>query len=80
MQESTTRNFIGNARAALDDGNLQQALGTMKTGFVEKRRQARARLPEFDDIRDQAREIKNHSGFIPATVSGTMHHHGRQTT
>ena len=61
MQESRTRNFIGNAREALDDGNLQQALDKMKSGFVERRLEARARLPEFDDIRDQAREIKNHT-------------------
>ena len=61
MQESTTRHFIDNARKALDDENLQVALTKMKTGIVDRRSEARARLPEFDDIRDRAREIKDHT-------------------
>ena len=61
MQESRTQNFNENAREALDDSNLQQALEKMKSGFVVRRSEARARLPEFDDIRDQAREIKDHT-------------------
>ncbi len=61
MQESRTQNFNENAREALDDTNLQQALEKMKSGFVVRRSEARARLPEFDDIRDQAREIKDHT-------------------
>ena len=58
MQESNTRQFIDNARQALEDENLQVALTKMKTGFVDRRSEARARLPEFDEIRDRAREIK----------------------
>ena len=61
MQEATTRHFINNARKALDDENLQVALTKMKTGFVDRRSEARARLPEFDEIRDRAREIKDHT-------------------
>ena len=61
MQEATTRQFIDNARQALEDENLQVALAKMKTGFVDRRSEARARLPEFDEIRDWAREIKDHS-------------------
>ena len=61
MQEVKTGRFIDNARKALDDGNLQVALTKMKTGFVDRRSEARNRLPEFDQIRDQARDIKNHT-------------------
>ena len=61
MQEPTARQFINNARQALGDENLQVALTKMKTGFVERRSEARARLPEFDEIRDWAREIKDHT-------------------
>jgi len=59
--EPRTRNFKDNSRKALDDANLQVALGKMKVGFVEKRARARAGLPEFDALRDQARDIKNHT-------------------
>ncbi len=53
--------FKNNAREALVDENLQSALGKMRTGFTSKRAEARARLPEFDDLRDQARDIKDHT-------------------
>ena len=58
--QSTTRNFKNNAHDAMEDGNLQQALSKMKVGFVERRRDAAERLPEFEALRDQARDIKNH--------------------
>ena len=61
MQEVKTGRFIDNARKALGDGNLQVALTKMKTGFVDRRSEARDHLPEFDQIRDQARDIKNHT-------------------
>jgi len=58
--ESTTRQFKDNARGALADAQLQDALKKLGQGFPLKRLQAAARLPEFEDLRDQAREIKNH--------------------
>ncbi|MEE2689212.1 MAG: LutB/LldF family L-lactate oxidation iron-sulfur protein [Pseudomonadota bacterium] len=61
MQKPTTRKFIENAKQALNDENLQVALTKMKSGFVDRRSEARARLPEFDNIRERAREIKNHT-------------------
>ena len=61
MQKPTTRKFIENAKQALNDENLQFALTKMKSGFVDRRSEARARLPEFDNIRERAREIKNHT-------------------
>ncbi|TCK07414.1 LutB/LldF family L-lactate oxidation iron-sulfur protein [Marinobacterium mangrovicola] len=52
--------FKQNARIALEDVNLQRALGNLKAGFPQKRAAAVARLPEFDQLRDEARDLKNH--------------------
>lgn len=52
--------FKENARIALKDVGLQKALGNLKAGFPVKRAAAVERLPEFEDLRDQARDLKNH--------------------
>jgi L-lactate dehydrogenase complex protein LldF len=59
--EVTTARFKENAVRALADGKLQAALGKMAQGFPLKRLQAVARLPEFEALRDQARDIKDHA-------------------
>ena len=59
--KSTARHFKDNARDALADAGLQSALGKMETGFVVNRANAAARLPEFEALRDQGRDIKNHT-------------------
>jgi L-lactate dehydrogenase complex protein LldF len=56
----TSPAFKQNARAALADAQLQRAL-SKGLGFVERRRLAAERLPEFDALRDAARDIKNHT-------------------
>jgi L-lactate dehydrogenase complex protein LldF len=56
----TTPAFKDNARRALDDAPLQKALGNVRAGFIDKRAAAAARLPEFEALRDSARDIKNH--------------------
>ena len=48
-------------RKALADAELQRALLNVKRGFVLKRAAARARLPEFDTLREEARAIKDHT-------------------
>ena len=58
--KATSRNFADNAHRAMQDPNLQQALGKMKVGFVERRAAAAEKMPEFEDLRDQARDIKDH--------------------
>jgi L-lactate dehydrogenase complex protein LldF len=58
--QATARSFKENADHALADASLQKALGFIKRGFVEKRAAAAARLPEFEALRDQARDIKDH--------------------
>ncbi|RED51376.1 LutB/LldF family L-lactate oxidation iron-sulfur protein [Aestuariispira insulae] len=58
--EPKSRNFEENAHQAMKNPQLQTALAKMKVGFVERRAAAADRLPEFDALRDQARDIKNH--------------------
>src|SRR5580700_5983742 len=55
------QHFKANAHRALADAQLQKALGNLRAGFMAKRRDAVARLPEFDALRDSARDIKNHT-------------------
>jgi L-lactate dehydrogenase complex protein LldF len=56
----TSPQFKDNARGALADAQLQRAL-SKGLGFVERRRLAAERLPEFDALRDAARDIKDHT-------------------
>ena len=57
----TTESFKQNARVALHDPQLQRALAGLPTGLVANRAAARARLPEFEDLRDIGRDIKDHT-------------------
>jgi L-lactate dehydrogenase complex protein LldF len=59
--QATSHSFKANAKRALSDEQLRQALDKMKSGFIVKRRAAADKLPEFDALRDQARDIKNHT-------------------
>jgi len=53
--------FSTNARLALDDTKLQQALGKLQGDFRRDRASMLSRLPEFEALRDQARTIKDHA-------------------
>jgi L-lactate dehydrogenase complex protein LldF len=55
------QNFKAGAAHALADPALQRALQNVKRGFVDKRRAARAGLPEFEALREEARAIKDHT-------------------
>ena len=59
--EVTSPAFKSNAGDALRDAELQKALGHIKVGFIQRRADAAARLPEFEALRDRAREIKDHT-------------------
>ncbi|MDZ4791583.1 MAG: LutB/LldF family L-lactate oxidation iron-sulfur protein [Hyphomicrobiales bacterium] len=59
--EQTSHAFKESAAAALVDEQLQRALGNVRRGFVAKRAKAREALPEFDALKRQAREIKDHT-------------------
>ncbi len=58
--QPTSRNFKRNAHAALADGQLQKALGHVRVNFIERRATAAGKLPEFEALRDSARDIKDH--------------------
>ena len=53
--------FKENARAALADPMLQAAMNQVGGGLAGRRKIAREALPEFDALRDTARDIKNHT-------------------
>src|SRR5882672_757386 len=57
----TSPAFKENAREALGDPQLQSSLHGIETGIVDRRRAVVAGLPEFDALRDSARDIKNHT-------------------
>jgi len=57
----TSPRFKSNAHEALNDAQLQRALGKVESGFINKRRQVADNLPEFDALRDLARDIKDHT-------------------
>ncbi len=58
--ESTSHAFKAQARDALADERLQRALQNLRPAFVDNQGLAIARLPEFDALRDEARDIKDH--------------------
>jgi len=53
--------FPDNARRAIADPVLRAALDKLQTEYRSDRDAMRARLPEFDALRDQARAIKDHA-------------------
>ncbi|MBX6745461.1 MAG: lactate utilization protein, partial [Acetobacteraceae bacterium] len=57
----TSPAFKENARRAMRDAGLQKALGKAKGAFLERRAAAVAALPEFEQLRDIGRDIKNHT-------------------
>ncbi len=59
--QPTSHDFKSNARTALADRQLQEALSGIPGGLVAQRRAARDRLPEFDDLRDYGRDLRNHA-------------------
>ncbi|MCB1526010.1 MAG: lactate utilization protein, partial [Rhodoblastus sp.] len=57
----TTPHFKDNAHKALHDPQLQEAMGKLRVGFTAARQIAVSKLPEFEALRDSARDIKNHT-------------------
>lgn len=56
-----SQSFKENARDALDNKTLQKALRNVRGNFINKRKKAVDELPEFDELRDSARDIKDHT-------------------
>jgi L-lactate dehydrogenase complex protein LldF len=61
MHVPTSSAFKENAHRALGDASLQRALARSGTSFIARRASAVANLPEFEQLRDAARDIKNHT-------------------
>ena len=61
MHVATSSAFKDNAHRALADTGLQRALARSGTSFIARRAAAVANLPEFEALRDTARDIKNHT-------------------
>ncbi len=57
----TSQTFPSRATVALKNTDLQRAMAKAKGGFVDKRRLAIEALPEFEQLRSAAREIKEHT-------------------
>jgi L-lactate dehydrogenase complex protein LldF len=61
VTQATSPEFKNNAKAALADAELQNALKFVEVNFVARRRDVVDRLPEFDALRDSGRDIKDHT-------------------
>ncbi len=57
---STSPQFKSNVQQALHDTQLQKALANVRHTVIDRRAVAAAALPEFEELRDQARDIRNH--------------------
>lgn len=59
--DASPQSFKEGASRALADAKLQRALLNVKRGFIAKRALAKSKLPEFDQLRDEGRAIKDHT-------------------
>lgn len=59
--QSSAHEFKRRSEAALLDPELKRAMGKAKGGFQEKRRNAVDSLPEFEALKQAARELKEHT-------------------
>ncbi len=59
--EALSRHFPVRSVAAMNNPDLQAAMGRAKGGFIGKRRRAVEGLPEFEALRVAGREIKEHT-------------------
>jgi L-lactate dehydrogenase complex protein LldF len=61
MHIATSEAFKQNAHDAIGNAGLQRALARSGPSFIARRSAAVAGLPEFEALRDTARDIKNHT-------------------
>ena len=59
--QPTSHSFPANVLGGLGDPVLQRALGLARTGFPLRRQLAIERLPEFEELREEGRAIKDHT-------------------
>ncbi len=58
---NASQDFNVRAHEALGDSNLQSALAKAGGGFIHKRQIAASAEPDFETMRDQAKEVREHS-------------------
>ena len=58
---ATSHAFKENAHAALRNERLQRSLARSKSSFQARRAAAVMNLPEFEQLRDEGRAIKDHT-------------------
>jgi L-lactate dehydrogenase complex protein LldF len=79
---TTSPAFKENASRAIRDPGLQKALSFSRPQFMARRARAVAALPEFEQLRETAREIKNHTlanlDFYLETWAGNVERAGGQ--
>ena len=56
----TSNAFKDNATGALKDAPLQEALGIARAHSIQTRLNTIAKMPEFEQLRDIGRDLKNH--------------------
>jgi L-lactate dehydrogenase complex protein LldF len=56
-----SKNFIPLVNVALEDTRLKNSMNMLGKSLASKRASAIAGLPEFDELRGEARDIKNHT-------------------
>ena len=61
MHVATSPAFKENATKAIGNAGLQKALARSGPSFIARRAAAVAGLPEFEELRNTARDIKNHA-------------------
>ncbi|MEL6478259.1 MAG: hypothetical protein AAFR17_13105, partial [Pseudomonadota bacterium] len=59
LDNPTTPEFKANAKAALANEKIQSAMA-LQTKWRQNRANAAEAVPEFEQLRDAARDIKNH--------------------
>ncbi|MCA0404947.1 MAG: iron-sulfur cluster-binding protein [Proteobacteria bacterium] len=58
---STAHDFKRNAEKVIADGTVVKNLKAVRQNFIDKRVKAAQGLPEFEALRENAKEIKNHT-------------------
>ena len=76
VHNPTTPRFKQNAKAALANPNIQAAMGAAGN-FATARGAAAAALPEFEALRDSARDLKNH---VLANLAGYLEQYEARVT
>ncbi|MBV1877349.1 MAG: iron-sulfur cluster-binding protein [Pseudomonadales bacterium] len=57
----SSKEFISLANIGLENENLQTTMNQFGANMISRRQQIVQQLPEFDQLRDEARDIKNHT-------------------